>query len=282
MLKSKSKNTLLLFHGYIAGALFCAATTAEPAAELPLWEAGIIGMNINQLAYPGSSQQVQRSFFLPYLIYRGDLLRADRGTVGLRAYKSDTLELDVGFAAALGSSETDVPVRDGMPELGTLVEAGPRLRWTISDNIWGSRVRLDMPVRGVFDIEDSMRFSGVSIEPALFADVITANNLAYSFGISALFGSEKLTDRFYQVTEQFVTSVRPEFDAKPGLIALRASGAISKKFSSKWRGFGFARYETVTSAKNQHSPLVVKNAGWSVGFGVTYIWATSTQTVTGW
>ncbi len=262
--------------------LLSAPVTAEPATELPLWEAGLIGMSIEQLAYPGAGAHVQRNFVLPYLIYRGDFLRADRDTVGLRAYKTDTLELDVGFAAALGSSESDIPEREGMPELGTLVEAGPRLRWTLSDNIWGSRVRLDLPLRAVFDVEDGLRYSGVSFEPALFADVISANELAYSFGISALFGSEKLTDRFYQVTEQYATADRQAFDANPGLIALRTSGTISKKFSAKWRGFGFARYEWVSSAKNRDSPLVVQNGGWSVGIGVTYIWAQSAQTVSGW
>ncbi|MAD74361.1 MAG: hypothetical protein CML20_06125 [Rheinheimera sp.] len=255
---------------------------AEPATDLPLWEAGLLGLSIQQLAYPGSNEQVQRSFILPYLIYRGDFLRADRDNVGLRAFKSETLEVDVGFAAALGASDGDIKVRQGMPELGTLVEAGPRLRWTISDNIWGSRLRLDLPLRAAFDVEEGMRYSGISFEPALFADVTTTDDLSYTLGVSALFGSEKLTDRFYQVAEQFSQSDRPEFDAKPGLIALRFTGAISKKFSSNWRGFSFARYETVSSAKNQHSPLVAQNGGWSVGIGVTYIWARSAQTVSGW
>ena len=273
----------ILLLGTATTAAFCTArVSAEPATELPLWEAGVVGLGIEQLAYPGSDKQVQRSFVLPYLIYRGEFFRADRDNVGLRAYKSDTLELDIGFAAALGSTESDVPERDQMPELGTLVEAGPRLRWTISDNVWGSRLRLDLPVRAVFDIEDSMRYSGISFEPALFADVTTDDKLSYTFGVSALFGSEKLTDRFYQVAARYATDLRPEFDARPGLIALRLSGAISKKFSAKWRGFGFARYETVSGTKNRQSPLVVANGGWSVGLGVTYIFATSTQTVSGW
>lgn len=266
----------------ISGSFFCAPADADPATDLPLWEAGLLGLSIEQLAYPGADEQVQRNFILPYLIYRGDFLRADRDNVGLRAYKSEKLEVDVGFAAALGSSDGDIQVRQGMPELGTLVEAGPRLRWTISDNIWGSRLRLDLPVRAAFDVEDGMRYGGVSFEPALFVDVTTTKDLSYTFGVSALFGSEMLTDRFYQVADEFANADRPEFDAQPGLIALRFSGAISKKFSSKWRGFSFARYETVSRAENQHSPLVVQNGGWSVGFGVTYIWARSAQTVSGW
>ena len=46
-------------------------------SDLPLWEAGLAGININQLAYPGSDQMVRRNFVLPYLVYRGEILRAD-------------------------------------------------------------------------------------------------------------------------------------------------------------------------------------------------------------
>lgn len=250
---------------------------AQPA--LPLWEAGLMGINVNQLAYPGSDQLVRRNFVLPYLIYRGDILRADRNNVGLRAFKTDTLELDMGFAGALGSSEGDITARKGMDDLGILVEAGPRLRWTLSEDFLGARVRADFPLRAVFDLEDSLRYNGVSFEPGLNADFITAAQTFYSFGISALIGSEKLTDYFYQVAEADVTSGRPFYDAKAGLISLRGSASVGKKFSEKWRGFGFARYESTQGAKNSGSPLMVQTAGWSFGVGVTYIWATSSHAV---
>ena len=42
-------------------------------------------------------------FGLPFVIYRGEYLRIDRGTVGVRAIKTPRTEVDVGFAASLGS-----------------------------------------------------------------------------------------------------------------------------------------------------------------------------------
>lgn len=260
--------------------LLLASPVLADQPALPLWEAGLIGINVNQLAYPGSDQLVRRNFVLPYLIYRGDILRADRNNVGLRAFKTDALELDMGFAGSLGSSDDDITVREGMDDLGILVEAGPRLRWTLSEDFFGATVRADFPLRAVFDLDDSLRYSGVSFEPGLNADLITAAQTFYSFGVSALFGNERLNDYFYQVSEADVTAQRPFYDAQAGLIALRGSASVGKKFSDKWRGFGFARYEWTQGAKNANSPLLVQTGGWSFGVGITYIWAESARKVT--
>ena len=205
--------------------------------------------------------------------------RADRENVGLRAFKTASLELDVGFAGSLGSSDADISIRDGMTDLGTLVEAGPRLRWTLSEDMLGARLRADFPLRAVFDLSNSLKYNGVSFEPGLYADITTAGNTFYALGVSALFGSEQLSDYFYQVSEADVTAQRPFYDAQAGLIALRGSASVGKKFSDKWRGFGFARYETTRGAKNADSPLLVQTGGWSFGLGVTYIWAESAQKV---
>ncbi|MFM8796074.1 MAG: MipA/OmpV family protein, partial [Betaproteobacteria bacterium] len=114
-----------------------ASGTAQPGFALqppvlPRWEAGAFGLLVSQQAYPGSDQQVQRSLVLPFLIYRGERLRSERGGAGLRAFKADAFELDLGASAALGSSAKRIDARRGMPDLGTLVELGPRLRWTLA------------------------------------------------------------------------------------------------------------------------------------------------------
>ncbi|NRQ43131.1 MipA/OmpV family protein [Rheinheimera sp. YQF-2] len=270
--------TLFYRSAVAAATLICLPLSAEQPA-LPLWEAGVVGINVNQLAYPGSDQLVRRNFVLPYLVYRGDILRADRDNVGLRAFKTDSLELDVGFAGSLGSSDTDIAVRDGMKNLGTLIEAGPRLRWTLSEDVFGARVRADFPLRAVFDLSNSLNYNGVSFEPGLYADITTAKGTFYALGASAVFGSEKLSDYFYQVSAADVTPNRPLFNAQGGLIALRGSVSVGKRFTPKWRGFGFGRYESTQGAKNADSPLLVERSGWSFGVGVTYIWAESAQKV---
>ena len=67
------------------------SASTQGSAQLPLWEVGVFGTGLMQQAYPGSSQQVNRALVLPFFIYRGQYLRADRGSVGVRAIKTDTM-----------------------------------------------------------------------------------------------------------------------------------------------------------------------------------------------
>jgi hypothetical protein len=97
----------------------------------PLWELGGVALGVSQSAYPGADQQVNRALALPYFIYRGDVLRADRDTAGIRAMKTESFELDVGFAGAFGAGSETIAARQGMRKLGTLVELGPRLKWDL-------------------------------------------------------------------------------------------------------------------------------------------------------
>ena len=110
-----------------------AADSAAPeaggtASPKPLWEAGVFGFAVSQTAYPGAAERTNRAFGLPFVIYRGKYFRVDENTVGLRAVKTPTTELDIGFAGSFGARSTDVVARSGMPSLGTLFEFGPRLK----------------------------------------------------------------------------------------------------------------------------------------------------------
>lgn len=104
------------------GLLGCAGPSVAAPETEPLWELGAAAFGVSQQAYPGAEDRERRALALPYLIYRGPLLRADRGNVGLRALKTERFELDIGFAGAFGSDSKDSDARRGLPDLGTLVE----------------------------------------------------------------------------------------------------------------------------------------------------------------
>ena len=104
----------------LAAALATPAIQAQPAE--PLWEIGIGAFGISQQAYPGADQQVNRGIALPYALYRGEVLRVDRGGAGLRAVKQPAFEVDIGVSGAFGARSDDIEARRGMPDLGTLVE----------------------------------------------------------------------------------------------------------------------------------------------------------------
>lgn len=248
-----------------------------PAADLPLWEIGAAGFGVSQQAYPGASEQVRRGLALPFLIYRGEYLRADRDTLGLRAINQPRYEVDIGFAGAFGSRADDSEARRGMPELGTLVEFGPRLKWHLGPVNGDGRLRAEFALRGVFDLDDKFRNKGVSFEPRLVWEQRGGGNWRYGASAGALFGNRKLADTFYGVAPADALPGRPAYIAESGLIALRFGASASREITPDLRLFLFGRLDSVAGAANRDSPLVRKTTGASVGAGLIYTFARSSR-----
>ncbi len=245
---------------------------AEPARRLPLWEAGVVGVSGSQQAYPGAAEQTTRTLVLPYAVIRGQFLRSDRGSIGVRALRTPQFEFDLGLAGSLGSSSARIEARRGMPDLGTLIEAGPRLRWNLAGhdaNDASGAWRLDLPLRAVLDLSNGLARRGLVFEPRLSYDS-RAQDWRWSLSAAAVLGSRSLTEHFYGVEAQFVTSGRPAYEARAGLIAWRGSGSLSHAITPDLRAFATLRLDTVAGAANDHSPLVRQRHGASAAVGLVY------------
>lgn len=257
-------------------ALLASATAfAQESEALPLWELGAFGIGLSQQAYPGSDQMIDRALALPFFIYRGKYLRADRGNLGVRAVKTESMELDVGFSGAFGSNSNSIEARKGMPDLGTLVEFGPRIKWHLGSAPGNGRLRAELALRGVFDLTDNLKDKGVSLEPELVYERTSASELRYSTSFGLVFGDPRLTDTFYGVAPAYATAVRPAYVAQGGLIMSRLSLNISKGVTPDLRVFGFARLASVEGAANSASPLVRQKEASTIGIGLTYTIARS-------
>jgi outer membrane scaffolding protein for murein synthesis (MipA/OmpV family) len=243
----------------------------------PLWEIGGVALAVSQQAYPGSDRQVNRGLALPYLLYRGRVLRADNEGVGLRPIKTPDFEFDVSAAAAFGSRASDDPARRGMPNLGTLVEFGPRLKWNLGGSPATGRWRLDLPLRGVFDLSDSLAYRGAVFQPGIVWQYRDGGRWNWSAGASLLLADERLARTFYQVDAAYATASRPAYQASGGLLATRLSAFVSRDVTRDWTVFGFARVDSVAGAANRDSPLVRRTTGATVGIGVSYTWLRSSQ-----
>lgn len=253
-----------------------AAVAGEGRPALPRWEIGGVAVGVSQQAYPGSDTRLTRGLAAPYLIYRGEVLRADEDTAGVRALRTDRYELDVGFAGAFGSSSDEVPARQGMPRLGTLVEFGPRLKWRLSpDDRAAGRWTLELPVRGVFDVDDGFRRRGISVEPELDYDLRLTGALDLGLRASVIFGDRALADTFYGVAPAFATADRPAYRARAGLVAWRLGASLSRPLGPDWRVFGFVRVDSVHGAANASSPLVRRPTDATAGIGLTWTWLRS-------
>lgn len=253
---------------------------AEPA--LPLWEAGVFAGSAVTPAYPGASERSTRTLALPYLIYRGEVLRADRSGIGARLLNTDRTQFDVGFALSLPARSDEVPARRGMPDLGTLVEFGPRLKITLAEPTPTSRWQLELPLRAVIEARGGLRRQGATFEPRLsYAHLGDGGRWSMDASLSAVLGNRDINDYFYTVAPQYATPERPAYAAKSGLMLTRLGLSGSYLLHRDWRAFAFVRHEFYHGAANRNSPLLQQNSGTSAGFGVMWTWQRSSQAARG-
>jgi len=252
----------------------CATALAQSTSPQPLWEVGVFGMSVSQEAYPGAAQQLQRNLLLPYVVYRGEWLRVDRGGIELRKVLGPNVELDLGFSASLGSKSDEIEARSGMPELGTLVEVGPRIRWTLDQNT-NSRLRAVLSLRTALDASDKWRDRGIVLEPQLVYEQRTTGGLQWSVNAGLLIGDERIADTFYGVAPRYQTPQRGSYVAKSGLIAFRISTYVSTALTPDVSIAGGARIDLVDGGANRESPLVRQNSSATVGVWLTWTLARS-------
>ncbi len=249
------------------------ATMSAQAQEtgLPLWEAGVVGGGVSTPSYPGSPDRSARGLVLPYFVYRGDVVRVDRSGIGARLLHTDQTEFDLGLGGSLPSNSQDTTTRQGMPDLGTLVEFGPRLKLTLARPAPGQRLRLDLPLRAVLEVRGGVRQQGLAFEPELRYEMRDLGaGWSLSSGASVVLGDQKLNRYFYDIAPEYASALRPAYEAKAGLIATRLSFNTTKDLSPDLRVFGLLRLESYSGSANLNSPLHVRASGTWLGLGLAW------------
>jgi MipA family protein len=255
----------------LAAATPALAQDADKASNnLPLWEAGVVAGALSTPSYPGSNQPNRRALVLPYFIYRGEILRANRGGMGARLAHSENWEVDVGFTGSLPANSNDIELRQGMPDLGTLLEFGPRLKVLLAQPSSISRVTLEVPVRTVLELNDGVRQVGNVLEPKIAYEREIDGNWYFKTAFSVIVGDSQLNQYFYGVSASQATSVRPAYTAQGGLIGTRLTLDGSKSLGPDVRLFGYVRYDMHGGAANRASPLFAQDTGTTAGIGLVW------------
>lgn len=250
------------------------------SAPQPLWEGGVAAAALTTPAYPGSSQSTNLVTPLPYVIYRGDVLRIDRSGLGARLVDDGNFEFDVGFAGSLPASSQEITARKGMPDLGAMVEFGPRVKMTLAHLAGDSRVRLEVPVRAAIQVTGGLNNRGTVLEPKfVFETRDQGNGWRFAGGLSAIFVDQSLGSYFYGVPSAFATSQRPAYEAKAGFLGSALTVDAARNLGSNLRVYSYLRYENYAGSANADSPLMKQNVGTSVGVAVAWILGRSESTV---
>lgn len=265
-------------------AIACLAATVAHAEEKPLWEAGLGVAVIDFPDYRGSDERQTFVLPLPYVIYRGDLVQADRDGARSRFFRSERLELDLSLNGSIPVDSSNNEARAGMPDLDPTLEIGPSLKvHLLRDRERRVSVGLTLPVRTVIATDFShTRNVGWTFEPRVdvdFRDTWLGEGWNLGLGVGPLFGDKRYHNYFFGVPAQFATAQRPAYVADGGFGGLRGLVAVSRKFPSFWLG-AFVRADTLAGSEMESSPLVRQKESYAAGFAVTWALGESDRRVT--
>ena len=143
----------------------------------------------------------------------------------------------------------------------------------------GCGLDLRLPLRAAFTLERSPEFVGTTLSPNLNLDLAGVGG-AWNVGMltGPLFADQKYHQRFYGVDAVYATPDRPAYSAHGGYAGWQALASTSRRFGNAWVG-GFVRYESLRGASFEDSQLMRRNSALSMGFGVSWILATSSELV---
>ncbi len=256
------------------------ASTPEGTVMRPLWELGIGMASLRLPDYRGSDQSSTLWLPLPYGVYRGKWLRADREGARAVLFDAQSVEVDLSVAASPPTRSKDNAARAGMPDLKPAIEFGPNVNLTLvrsSDR----KLKLDLrlPLRAAFTVQSSPKAIGITFAPNLNLDLVEVGG-GWNIGMLSgpVFADQRYHDRVYGVDAAFATPQRSAYRAGGGYSGWQNLASLSRRFNSIWVG-AFLRHDSLRGAAFSDSPLLRRDNAVTLGFGVSWVLSTSSELV---
>jgi len=269
----------------VASCVAALATSAH-AEEKPLWEAGA-GVGALVLPdYRGSDESRAYLLPFPYLIYRGQFLKADREGVRAEFIDSDRVKLEVAVNASQPVRSSSDRARSGMPDLKGSFEVGPSLSINLARST-DRKQRLDfrVPVSTGVTLGGGFQGIGWQASPRLNLDLEDAGEgvigaAGWNLGLVAgpIFQNRKRNAYFYDVPDRYARAGRPAYRSSGGYAGTQFIAALSRRYDRVWVG-GFVRADTLAGATFENSPLVRRKSYVAAGIGVAYVFGKSERMV---
>ncbi len=246
-----------------------AQAQAKKTLKQPKWQVGL-GVGGQALPdYRGSDQHHNKIIPVPLVLYRGRYLKIDKGGARSEIFENLRVQINLSADAALSADSDENIARAGMPKLDSAFELGPSVNVKLSgpsfDHGWGLR----FPLRAVTTVGGAgVRYRGYVFNPRLVwrkPGVYKGWGLGASVG--ALWGSQKYHDYYYTVLPEYATTTRPEYSAEAGYSGSYAKLSL-KKFTDGWLLGAYIRYDNLSNAAFESSPLVKTKNYAAVGVGV--------------
>lgn len=264
--------------------LLLLAPPATLAADgLPRWEAGLGVGTVRGPDYRGSDEYRNYLLPVPYLVYRGEILKADRRGVRSELFQSVRASVNISATLGLPGRSDRNQVRAGMPDLDPTVEIGPSFNLRFYENRPRDRLlSLRLPLRAVIATDLSYAdYIGWVFLPHVAFDLFDVGPArGWHLGLSAgpIYASGRYHDYYYAVRPEFASAARPAYDAGSGYSGASVGLALTRRYPGYWVG-AFVRYDDLHGTVFDDSPLLRSNYAVVAGIAVTKIIARSVARV---
>lgn len=245
------------------------AVDVDRSPALPRWEAGFAAGGGYVPDYPGADHARTRGIVMPFVVYRGPVLRVDEG--GVRSRLLDTTDWEFALTATAAFNAKNNAARDGMPALDWLGGVGPQLIYKGWSHDGGPTLHLKLrallstdfkrvDARGYsFDPEARWRLARIAGTPA-----------ALTLSVQPTWASRRLHQYFYEVDPSQATATRPAYAARAGYLGTEFGATLSHRPAREWSWFVTARWMSLHGAANADSPLLRDRSNVSIGAGIVW------------
>lgn len=245
-------------------------------ADEPLWELGIGLGALRVPHYRGSEQSHDWLLPVPYLVYRGQVFRADRE--GTRAVLLDTagLDFDISADASPPANSDSNRARAGMPDLAATLEIGPNVNLILARGAnW--KFELRVPLRAAVTLGSAARGIGWTTTPVLNLDVQWQGwNLGLQGGPVA--SARTYHAYYYDVEPVYATPERPAYRSSSGFAGWGATASATGRVGDWWLA-AFVRADSVAGATFAASPLITQRNNLTVGLAASWVFKVSDERV---
>ncbi|MGE5336478.1 MAG: MipA/OmpV family protein [Gemmatimonadota bacterium] len=264
----------------IAAALFAVCTTVH-AESGPLWELGL-GAGVARIPhYRGADQSGNLLLPLPYVVYRGPILKADREGARAMLFAHGAWELNLSAWLNPSVDSADNEARRGMPRLPATGEIGPNLKLhLLDDRAREQRVTLQLPVRAVVALQRHARIEGWQAAPHVQWEsrrLLPRWNLSVQTG--PVWADRALNRWIYGVDSAYANADRPAYSARGGYAGWTTIATLTRRVDRWWIG-AYLRSDLMQGAVFADSPLLRRRHTLAGGIGFARIFAQSSRQVT--
>jgi len=249
----------------------------------PLWELGIGAGAARIPQYRGSDEYDTYVLPVPYFVYRGDVIKADRGGVRGIFLEGARWATDISLSGN-PPVDRDNEARQGMAKLDPVVELGPALRGYLRPRTadWNVYVRPAIRAASAVDLGDpGLSYAGLhgGVTVGWYKRKRGKIGWRYGSNMGIDLADKRYHRYFYRVTGKDAQPDRPAYDPDSGYGGLNVSAFVSRDLTERLSLGVYGRWDHLDGAAFENSPLVRENDNFIAGVGLAWKWRESRRTV---